>query len=106
MDSPRFRLSHRAVADIEEIAHYLASQSLSAADRVIDELFRTFHHLALNPESGTSLDNLRPRLRMITPSKPAAKYVVFYYLASDGVLISDVIHSARDWLGMIIREER
>lgn len=102
----RYRLSSQAVVDLEQIADYLGDQSQSAADRVLDELFRTFDALAISTEMGMSLHELRPGLRMFVPSKPAASYAVFYYLVSDGVMISGVIHSARDWIGMFSSGER
>jgi toxin ParE1/3/4 len=106
MESKRYRLSNRAVRDLEEIADYIGSQSIDAADRVIDELSRTFEMLAHLPEIGTGLDDLRTGLRFFVPSRPAANYAVFFYRSAEGVLISDVIHSARDWVGMLSRGER
>jgi toxin ParE1/3/4 len=106
MALPWYRLSRRAIADLEQISDYLGEQNPSAADRVIDELFRTFDALAAYPKIGTSLDDLRLELRMFVPSKPAASYVVFYYPVPDGVMISGVIHAARDWIGMFSSGER
>ena len=106
MALPRYRLSRQAVNDLEQIADYLGERNPSAADRVIDEFFRSFDALSSNPDVGTNLDELRDELRMFVPSTPAARYIVFYYAVSDGVMISDVIHSARDWIGMFSRRER
>jgi toxin ParE1/3/4 len=102
----RYRLAHRAVADLEQISDYIGQRNPSAADRVIDELFKSFDLLAGEPEMGISLHELRPQLRMLQPSKPAANYLVFYYPVPDGVMISGVIHAARDWVGMFSRGER
>lgn len=106
MTIKRFRLSAQAVADLEQVADYLGDKSPSASDRVIDELFRTFESLAVFPEMGESLNDLRPGLRLIVPAKPAASYAVFYYLQQDTVLVAGVIHSARDWIGMFSTGER
>jgi toxin ParE1/3/4 len=106
MAAPKYRLAHRAVADLEQISDYLGERSVSAADRVIDELFCSFDVLAIDPQMGISLDGLRPELRMFQPSKPASNYLVFYYIVSDGVMVSGVIHAARDWIGMFTRGER
>lgn len=92
--------------DLEELADYLGERNPSAADRVIEELDRSFDAIAGNRESGTSLDDLRSGLRVFVPSKPAANYLVFYYLVPDGVVISDVVHASRDWIGMFSRHER
>jgi len=70
--TPRYRLAHRAIADLEQTSAYIGQRNPSAADRVIDELFKSFDLLARQPEMGISLDELRPQLRMFQPSKPAA----------------------------------
>ncbi len=106
MAAPKYRLARRAISDLEQISDYLGQRNPSAADRVVDELFRAFDLLAISPEMGISLDELRPQLRMFLPSKPAANYLVFYYVVPDGVMVSGVIHSARDWIGMFSRGER
>jgi plasmid stabilization system protein ParE len=73
---------------------------------VIDELFRAFDALANNPETGMNIDHVRPNLRLLLLSKPAANYLVFYYVVADGVMISAIIQGARDWIGMFARGER
>jgi plasmid stabilization system protein ParE len=87
------------------ISDYLADRSPSAADRVIDALTDTFRLIARDREIGSSLENLRPGLRMFMGSKPADNYIVFYYLVPDGVMISRVLHTARDWSAVLIVEE-
>jgi toxin ParE1/3/4 len=100
MAANRYRLSNRASGDVEEIANYLVSQSPGAARRIVLELKATFKVLAANPELGSRCEDLRPGIRQFVPSRPANKYIVFYYSLADGVEISDVIHSARDWQSM------
>jgi plasmid stabilization system protein ParE len=100
-----YRISRPAIADLESISDYLAERSLAAADRVIDALNDTFRSIARDREIGTSLENLRPGLRMSIGSKPADKFIVFYYLVSDGVMVSRVLHSSRDWSPLLIAEE-
>jgi plasmid stabilization system protein ParE len=106
MAPQQFRLSRQAIADLEGISEYLGKRSPAAADRVIDALFETFDALAVSRELGTRLENLRSGLRMFVPLRPADKYVVFYYLVPDGVMISDVVHSARNWFDLFSRGER
>jgi toxin ParE1/3/4 len=106
MASYRYRLSRFALADLEGIANYLGERNPSASDRVLVAIFHTFDRLAIDRELGSSLEGLRPGLRMLTPGRPAEKYVVIYYLVPDGVLISGVYHSARDWYGFLSRGER
>jgi toxin ParE1/3/4 len=100
-----YRVSRAAFADLDSISDYLAEGSLAAADRVIDALSDTFRSIAHDREIGTSLTNLRPGLRMSMGAKPADKYVVFYYVESDGVMISRVLHSARDWSPLLIEDD-
>lgn len=106
MASKKYRLSNQAVLDLQEIARYIGERNTDAADRVIDELSNTFRLLALNPEIGTNLDDLRQGLRVFTPPHPAHNYAIFFRRTVDGVVISDVVHSARDWMSMITRGNR
>lgn len=106
MATQRHCLSCQAVADLEQIAEYLGQHSPDAADRVLDTLFETFEAIATNREIGTSLEELRPGLRMFVPAKPASNYVVFFYAVPDGIMVSTVVHSARDWTGMFLSGDR
>jgi toxin ParE1/3/4 len=106
MAAIRYRLSNRACDDIDQIASYLVAQNPGAARRVVLELKATFKALALNPELGSRCDELKSGIRQFVPSRPANKYVVFYYVRSDGVEISDVVHSSRDWQRLFASGER
>jgi toxin ParE1/3/4 len=106
MASPGYRLAAGAVGDVEQISEYIGHHNLFAADRVIETIFQTLDAIAINPEMGTNLDELRPGLRMFIPPRPAANYVIFYYCDTSRITITAVLHSARDWLGMFLRGER
>jgi plasmid stabilization system protein ParE len=106
MSAGKYVLSRQAVADLNGIAEYLGEISPSAADRVINELKRTFTTLAKSPLIGMQRNDLHQAIRMLTPGKPARSYVVLYYPTDTGVMISDVIHAARDWPNMFARGER
>jgi toxin ParE1/3/4 len=106
MASRRYRISRRARADLDSIASYLAAASSIAARRVLLELEATFQSLARDPEIGTRRHDLHPNIRIFVPSRPASNYVVFYYPCPDGIEISDVVHAARDWIGMFSTGER
>ncbi len=43
---------------------------------------------------------------MFVPAKPASNYVVFFYAVPDGIMVSTVVHSARDWTGMFLSGDR
>ena len=106
MSANRYRLSNRASDDIEKIANYLVDQSPDAARRIVLELKTTFKVLAANPELGARCDDLKSGIRQFIPSRPANKLIIFYYVMAEGVEISDVIHSARDWQTMFNSGER
>jgi plasmid stabilization system protein ParE len=106
MAEMRYRLSNRATEDVDEIANYLVVKSPTAARRVVLELKTTFKALAANPELGSLCDDLKAGIRQFVPSRPANKFIMFYYVRSDGVEISDVIHSSRDWQSMCDSGER
>ncbi len=106
MAAQTFRLTHQALADLDEISDYLRERSPAAATRVLAELVHTFKMLASNPEIGMRRDDLHAGLRMFTASRPATNYVVFYSIIPDGVLITDIIHGARNWTGMFLSGER
>ena len=106
MAVPQFRLARQVVDDLEEISNYIGRRNPSAAGRVVDELFRSFDLAASDPELGINLHDVRAGLWMFLPNKPAGNYLIFYYKVPDGIMISAIIHSARDWLGMVARGER
>ncbi len=106
MAAKHYRLSKRATEDIDQIANYLVVQSPEAARRIVLELKTTFKVLATNPELGNRCDDLKSGVRQFIPSRPANKFIVFYYAVAGGVEISDVIHSARDWQTMFGSGER
>jgi len=101
-----YRLSHQALEDLESIADYLGSRDLESANRVLDTLEKTFELLNSNPEMGVLREDLHVGVRLFVPASPAANYAIFYYSAPDGIEISDVLHAARDWVGIFIRGER
>lgn len=106
MAGPQFHLSRRARADLDEISAYLGKQSSVAPRSVLLELWNTFEFLAANPNVGSRRDDLHPQVRMFSPSQPAHNYIIFFYARPDGVEISDILHAARDWVGMFEAGER
>ncbi len=47
------RIAHAALADLEEIWLYIASDNPTAASKMIDELYRHIYRLAAMPGMGT-----------------------------------------------------
>jgi toxin ParE1/3/4 len=90
-----YRLARRAVADLDDIAHYIATQSgsLDTATRVIEALTARFLFLAENPYAGRARDDdLGPGRR----SFPVDRYVIVYRVSGPDVVILRVAHGSRD----------
>ena len=97
----KYRLTNRAIADLEEIAVYLSERSTSAAVRVLESLQETFRIIAQNPAIGERLDHYRTGTRKSMGIRPAHNYVVIYRVLNDRVSITRVLHSARDWVALV-----
>jgi len=90
-----YRLARRAEADLDDIAHYIATESgsLDTAARVIEALTVRFLFLAHNPYAGRARDDdLGPGRR----SFPADRYVIVYRVSGRDVVILRVAHGSRD----------
>lgn len=85
----RFRFSHRAEADLDNIGHYtLRTWGEAQADRYLGQLEECCQLIADNPALGRSCDDIRLGLRRIEQGR----HVVFYREESGGVLISRILH--------------
>jgi len=89
-----------AEADAIEIWSYIASDNLSAADRLLERFDRAFHKLAVQPHLGKSVEELAPKLRLF----PIGSYLVFYRPIDDGVEIARLLHAARDITAEFFRD--
>ena len=87
-----FDLSKRAEADVDDIWTYIARNDRQAADRVVDSIYDRFAMLARQPDLGESAGHLTAGLRRTF----AGKYVVYYEIEPNRVLIRRVLHGARD----------
>lgn len=92
----RFRLSHQAERDLEEIA----DRNPTAAVRVLEGLLNKFALLGDNPLLG----QLRPDLPHSPCSFTAGNFVILYKPATNGIEVGRVVHAARD-LGALLRRE-
>jgi len=89
------RLALAAEAELDDIWHYIAteSRSIEIADRVVDAITARFFLLATHPHIGRRRDeDLRPGLR----SFPAGEYVIIYRVDDADVLILHVVRGSRD----------
>jgi len=94
---PRYRLSHLALQDLEDIGYYIALDNPDAALELIERFFEMFDRLAEHPELGRSREEF-PGVRSIIV-KP---YVIFYRCAKNCIEIIRILHGARDISSFII----
>ena len=87
-----FRVSRKAVADLDEIWRFIARDSVERADRFTDHLASKYSLLAEFPLIGQNRDDLAPGVR----SLPVGNYLIFYRATSKPIEIVRVLHGARD----------
>ena len=90
----------QARRDYLHIWQYIAFDSLSAADRVVDALDEAAQMLANSPGIGRERDELSKGLR----SFPVGKYMLFYRRRKSGIQLVRVLHGARN-LKRIFRKQ-
>ena len=98
---PRVLRTPLARADLIEIWNYVADDSPSNADRLLDLINKQCGTLARFPKMGRARNELSPSLR----SFPVGNYVIFYREVSKGIEIIRVLHGARDIEGIIASAE-
>jgi toxin ParE1/3/4 len=88
----RYRLSHQAELDLEDIWAYLAQKDNLTADLMVAKILNKFPMLAQFPDMGYERDDLTETMRGF-PVKP---YIVFYRRTDIGIEIFRVLHHSRD----------
>ena len=88
----RLKLTKAAERDLEEIWLYIARDSVAYADAYIDKVLSRCALLAEHPESGRVRDDVAKGLCAI----PVESHIIFYRVKRKHVVISRVLHSARD----------
>jgi len=91
----RYELSPEAIEDLLKIQDFISLDSPAAAERVIDQLFMAFEHLATWPRSGHSRKDLTLKSVLFWSID---SYLIVYHLrdADSFVQIVAVLHAARD----------
>ena len=87
------RFSASAENDLLEAWLYVAEDSISAADRMLDQIDSEAHKLLDQPLMGRERNELAHGLRSWPTSTP---YILFYFPNEDGVVVARVLHHARD----------
>ncbi len=88
----RFVVTPQAHADLKEIWDYIAEDSFEAADRVVDDFYRAFSQLALEPGMGHKRQDLTKQDVLFWP---VHSYLVIYRRQSNPLLIVAVLHGKR-----------
>lgn len=93
-----YRLTPRAVADLEDIWRYSADTwSAARADRYLDEIVQVFEMIA-------ALPTLAPEFPVFTPPvriHPHERHLIVYSIGEDHVAIVRVLGGQQDWVAIL-----
>jgi toxin ParE1/3/4 len=82
-----------ARADLVGLVEYIATDDVSAAYRVLDEIRGQTERLAMHPEIGRP-GRVGGTRELVIPGTP---YIAAYRLAGDVVTVLRILHGARRW---------
>lgn len=88
----RLRLTEAARRDLDDIWDGIAADDMSAADRMIDGLYTLIGRLREFPSMGAPRDDLRFGTRSFVHKK----YLVFYTVSEDALIVLKVVYGGRD----------
>ena len=88
----RVRYTLPALADLDGILDYLAPRSPQGAARVHSRIKSFIGLLPTHPLIGTRTDDPTMRRLVVTPYR----YLVFYEVTDDEIIIHNIRHSARN----------
>ncbi len=88
-----FVLHPEAYADLDEIWEYIADDNLDAADRVLEEIFRTIRVLVAFPHQGHKRPDLTSRPLLFHSIRD---YVVAYTPDEKPLMVIAVLHGRRN----------
>jgi toxin ParE1/3/4 len=94
---PRVRLTKRAQNDLRTIWRTIAADNERAADKIFTRIMDRIELAAEHPHSGAPRPELGPEARILVE----APYIVIYVPHDGGIVVSAVVHGARDqasWL--------
>ena len=92
------RFSRQSLADIDEIAEYIARDSPFYADKVVDDLYARVQILLTHPETGRVVPEIgNPAIREIFEHSWRIMYTTEF---SPVVLILRFIHFSQDFRGL------
>jgi len=88
----RYRVSRKAIRDLDGIWYSLAKNSEAAAARQLDRFHDVFSKLASQPRMGRARSDIAPEMRSFVVDD----YLIFYEVASPGVRIVRVWDGRQD----------
>ncbi|MGP2493222.1 type II toxin-antitoxin system RelE/ParE family toxin [Mesorhizobium sp. PUT5] len=86
-----YRISPRAQQDLESIVGYIGERNPPAAVRLVDRFTSQWELLATQPRSGTEREDVLAGVRHAI----TGRYVSFYRVEDEDVLILRVLHGHR-----------
>ena len=95
----KFDLARHALKDLQEIWEFVSEDSLTAADRLLEEFYQTFGQLAAMPGMGHKREDLTHRNVLFWGLH---SYLVIYR-ASQPLRVVRVIHAKRDLKKLLAR---
>jgi toxin ParE1/3/4 len=78
--------------DLIDIWHWVAFESPSAADRLLDSISNRILQLADFPSLGRSRSDILPDMRSLT----VGNHLILYRFAENTVTVVRIVHGARD----------
>ena len=95
----QFELARRALGDLQEIWDFVAEDSFTAADRLIEDFYRTFQRLAAVPGMGHKRQDLTERDVLFW----ALYSYLIIYKSSQPLRVVRIIHAKRDVKTLLTR---
>ncbi len=89
-----YELSPEALADLQEIWLYIASDNPGAADILESEIYEACELLARNPRLGHKRPDLTDEPVLFWPVR--GRYLVVYHRSNRPLQIARILHAARD----------
>lgn len=88
----------KAIDDVEEIAKYIADDSVDAALRFLTNAEATVQRLAESPGLGSPYSSEHPQLKNLRACRVLGfpKHVVFYFELAGAIEVIRILHGARD----------
>jgi plasmid stabilization system protein ParE len=98
----RYQFTPQAVNDLSEICSYIAENSVPAADRVEEAVFRACDFLADRPFAGRVRPDLTPLPVRFWAALPYHNYFIVYDPETEPLRVIRIIHAARDLPSILI----